>query len=105
MAFSCLEVPDLAPVEVLDLSDLMGWRLSSQRPLNLLCVSAVSISNLWRCVLLPADLPEAEKLALSLCCHHDRPTAWKTIFFECLSSGKHFLEQVLVSHLKRTKAR
>lgn len=43
------------------------------------------------------DLPEAEKLALSLCYHKDRPSIWKTIYFECLSSGKHFLEQVLVS--------
>jgi len=48
-------------------------------------------------VSLSADLPEAEKLALSLCCHKDRPSIWKTIYFECLSSGKHFLEQVLVS--------
>lgn len=46
---------------------------------------------------LPADLPEAEKLALSLCFHNDRPSIWKTIYFECLSRGKHFLEQVLVS--------
>ncbi|MED6236556.1 hypothetical protein ATANTOWER_010927, partial [Ataeniobius toweri] len=45
------------------------------------------------------DLSEAEKLALSLCCHSDRPSAWRTIFFECLSSGKHFLEQVLVTGL------
>lgn len=45
----------------------------------------------------PVELPEAEKLALSLCCHRDRPSVWKTIYFECLSSGKHFLEQVLVS--------
>lgn len=43
------------------------------------------------------ELPEAEKLMLGLCCHGDRPTAWKAIYFECLSSGKHFLEQVLVS--------
>lgn len=43
------------------------------------------------------DLPESEKLALSLCCHKDRPSVWKTIYFECLSSGKHFLEQVVVS--------
>lgn len=42
-------------------------------------------------------LPEAEKLTLSLCCHKDRPSIWKTVYFECLSSGKHFLEQVLVS--------
>ena len=42
------------------------------------------------------DLPEAERLVLSLCCHEDRQLAWKTTYFECLSSGKHFLEQVLV---------
>lgn len=45
------------------------------------------------------ELPEAEKLTLSLCCHKDRPSIWKTIYFECLSSGKHFLEQVLVTAL------
>lgn len=44
-----------------------------------------------------AELPESERLALSLCCHQDHPFMWKTIYFECLSSGKHFLEQVLVS--------
>ncbi|KAM9340967.1 zinc finger FYVE domain-containing protein 26 [Symphorus nematophorus] len=49
------------------------------------------------------DLPEAEKLALSLCCHKDRPSVWKTIYFECLSSGKHFLEQVLVTALDLIK--
>uniref|UniRef100_A0A667YLE1 Zinc finger FYVE domain-containing protein 26 n=1 Tax=Myripristis murdjan TaxID=586833 RepID=A0A667YLE1_9TELE len=50
-----------------------------------------------------ADLPEAEKLTLSLCCHGDRPSIWKTIYFECLSSGKHFLEQVLVTALDLIK--
>ncbi|CAN9501956.1 unnamed protein product [Ophioblennius macclurei] len=49
------------------------------------------------------ELPEAEKLALSLCCHQDRPSVWKTIYFECLSSGKHFLEQVLVTALDLIK--
>ncbi|KAM6969170.1 zinc finger FYVE domain-containing protein 26 [Tautogolabrus adspersus] len=49
------------------------------------------------------DLPEAEKLALSLCSHKDRPSVWKTIYFECLSSGKHFLEQVLVTALDLMK--
>ncbi|KAM3871059.1 zinc finger FYVE domain-containing protein 26 [Diretmus argenteus] len=49
------------------------------------------------------DLPEAEKLALSLCCHSDRPSIWKAIYFECLSSGKHFLEQVLVTGLDLIK--
>lgn len=45
----------------------------------------------------PVHLPEAERLMLSLCCHEDRPAVWKMIYFEALSSGKHFLEQVLVS--------
>ncbi|CAL9686821.1 unnamed protein product [Knipowitschia caucasica] len=49
------------------------------------------------------DLPEAQKLTLSLCCHKDRPPIWKTIYFECLSSGKHFLEQVLVTALDLIK--
>ncbi|KAJ4921349.1 hypothetical protein JOQ06_021873 [Pogonophryne albipinna] len=49
------------------------------------------------------ELPEAEKLALSLCCHKDRPSIWKTIYFECLSSGKHFLEQVLITALDLIK--
>ncbi|XP_071354919.1 zinc finger FYVE domain-containing protein 26 isoform X2 [Trachinotus anak] len=49
------------------------------------------------------ELPEAEKLALGLCCHKDRPSIWKTIYFECLSSGKHFLEQVLVTALDLIK--
>ncbi|KAF7655467.1 hypothetical protein LDENG_00055630, partial [Lucifuga dentata] len=49
------------------------------------------------------DLPEAEKLALSLCCHGDHTSIWKTIYFECLSSGKHFLEQVLITALDLIK--
>ncbi|KAM9355627.1 LOW QUALITY PROTEIN: zinc finger FYVE domain-containing protein 26 [Pholidichthys leucotaenia] len=49
------------------------------------------------------ELPEAEKLALALCCHKDRPSIWKTIYFECLNSGKHFLEQVLVTALDLIK--
>lgn len=46
------------------------------------------------------DLPESEKLTLSLCLHKDRSSAWKAIYFECLSRGRHFLEQVLVSTLR-----
>uniref|UniRef100_H3BXK2 Zinc finger FYVE domain-containing protein 26 n=1 Tax=Tetraodon nigroviridis TaxID=99883 RepID=H3BXK2_TETNG len=49
------------------------------------------------------ELPESEKLTLSLCCHKDRPSVWKAIYFECLSSGKHFLEQVLVTALDLIK--
>ncbi|XP_077586758.1 zinc finger FYVE domain-containing protein 26 [Stigmatopora nigra] len=51
----------------------------------------------------PAGFPEAEKLALSLCCHGERSPAWKTIYFEGLGSGKHFLEQVLVTALDLIK--
>ncbi|XP_077477383.1 zinc finger FYVE domain-containing protein 26 [Stigmatopora argus] len=51
----------------------------------------------------PARLPEAEKLALSLCCHGERSSAWKMIYFEGLGSGKHFLEQVLVTALDLIK--
>ncbi|XP_062851780.1 zinc finger FYVE domain-containing protein 26 [Trichomycterus rosablanca] len=49
------------------------------------------------------DLPEAERLMLALCCHSDRRVAWKAIYFECLSSGKHFLEQVVVTGLDLIK--
>lgn len=49
------------------------------------------------------DLPEAQKLTLSLCYHNDRPSIWKTIYFECLSSGKHFLEQVMITALDLIK--
>ncbi|XP_051942966.1 zinc finger FYVE domain-containing protein 26 isoform X5 [Hippocampus zosterae] len=50
-----------------------------------------------------AHLPELEKLALGLCCHGDRPSAWQMIYFECLSSGKHFLELVMVTALDLIK--
>lgn len=56
---------------------------------------APNLLSPWSCDLV--DLPESEKLTLSLCCCGDRPSAWKAIYFECLTSGKHFLEQVLVS--------
>ncbi|XP_055017123.1 zinc finger FYVE domain-containing protein 26 isoform X2 [Boleophthalmus pectinirostris] len=49
------------------------------------------------------ELPEAQKLTLTLCSHKDRPSIWKTIYFECLNSGKHFLEQVLVTALDLIK--
>lgn len=49
------------------------------------------------------DLPEAQKLTLSLSSHKDRPSIWKTIYFECLSSGKHFLEQVMITALDLIK--
>uniref|UniRef100_A0A8C9WWW7 Zinc finger FYVE domain-containing protein 26 n=1 Tax=Sander lucioperca TaxID=283035 RepID=A0A8C9WWW7_SANLU len=67
------------------------------------CDSTLSTYFLYFYIPLLVDLPEAEKLALSLCCHKDRPSIWKTIYFECLSSGKHFLEQVLVTALDLIK--
>ncbi|MGH0143881.1 UNVERIFIED_CONTAM: hypothetical protein FKN15_044643 [Acipenser sinensis] len=45
-----------------------------------------------------AELSEAEKVILALFSLCDRTSAWKTIYFDCLSSGKHFLEQVLELH-------
>uniref|UniRef100_A0AAR2J1K8 Zinc finger FYVE domain-containing protein 26 n=1 Tax=Pygocentrus nattereri TaxID=42514 RepID=A0AAR2J1K8_PYGNA len=50
-----------------------------------------------------ANLPEAERLMLGLCTQSDRPAVWKAMYFECLSSGKHFLEQVLVTGLDLIK--
>ncbi|XP_041095786.1 zinc finger FYVE domain-containing protein 26-like [Polyodon spathula] len=50
-----------------------------------------------------AELSEAEKVFLALFSHCDRTSAWKTIYFDCLSSGKHFLEQVLVTALSLMK--
>ncbi|XP_058843286.1 zinc finger FYVE domain-containing protein 26-like isoform X1 [Acipenser ruthenus] len=50
-----------------------------------------------------AELSEAEKVILALFSHCDRTSAWKTIYFDCLSSGKHFLEQVLVTALSLMK--
>ncbi|XP_075904789.1 zinc finger FYVE domain-containing protein 26 isoform X2 [Nelusetta ayraudi] len=52
---------------------------------------------------LQVELPESERLALSLSCHQDHPFMWKNVYFECLSSGKHFLEQVLVTALDLIK--
>lgn len=54
----------------------------------------VTMLMLHHCFLV--ELPEAEKLMLALCCHDDRRAAWKAFYFESLSSGKHFLEQLVV---------
>ncbi|XP_062324940.1 zinc finger FYVE domain-containing protein 26 isoform X2 [Osmerus eperlanus] len=78
------------------------FRPHSHTALSLYCSTALRLQRDRLLRNAPAtheDLPEAEKLLLSLCCHGDRPSAWKTIYFECLSSGKHFLEQVLVTAL------
>ncbi|XP_051507535.1 zinc finger FYVE domain-containing protein 26-like isoform X2 [Myxocyprinus asiaticus] len=49
------------------------------------------------------DLPDLERVMLGLCCHDDKRLVWKAIYFECLSSGKHFLEQVLLTGLDLIK--
>lgn len=51
-----------------------------------------------------ADLHDQERVMLGLCCHDDKRLVWKAIYFECLSSGKHFLEQVLVGVCKQRPA-
>uniref|UniRef100_A0A671QY78 Zinc finger FYVE domain-containing protein 26 n=1 Tax=Sinocyclocheilus anshuiensis TaxID=1608454 RepID=A0A671QY78_9TELE len=49
------------------------------------------------------DLPDLERVMLGLCCHSDKRLVWKAIYFECLSTGKHFLEQVLLTGLDLIK--
>ncbi|XP_050981696.1 zinc finger FYVE domain-containing protein 26 [Labeo rohita] len=49
------------------------------------------------------DLPDLERVMLGLCCHGDKHLVWKAIYFECLSTGKHFLEQVLLTGLDLIK--
>ncbi|MBN3313649.1 ZFY26 protein, partial [Atractosteus spatula] len=49
------------------------------------------------------ELSEAEKGLLALFSHCDRTSAWQTIYFDCHSSGKHFLEQVLLTALSLIK--
>ncbi|XP_015206656.2 zinc finger FYVE domain-containing protein 26 isoform X1 [Lepisosteus oculatus] len=49
------------------------------------------------------ELYEAEKGLLGLFSHCDRTSAWQTIYFDCHSSGKHFLEQVLLTALSLIK--
>ncbi|XP_066550908.1 zinc finger FYVE domain-containing protein 26 isoform X2 [Amia ocellicauda] len=50
-----------------------------------------------------AELSEVEKVMLELFSHCERTSAWKTIYFDCVSNGKHFLEQVLVTALSLIK--
>ncbi|XP_072533407.1 zinc finger FYVE domain-containing protein 26 isoform X2 [Salminus brasiliensis] len=80
-------------------------RPQSQTLLTLYCSTALRLlrDGLLREAPHTQDLPEAERVMLGLCCHSDRPTVWKAMYFECLSSGKHFLEQVLVTGLDLIK--
>ncbi|KAF7710798.1 hypothetical protein HF521_009670 [Silurus meridionalis] len=87
---------------------LMGCLLRPQSHTLLMryCATALQLSRdrlLQNPTHTQVDLPEAERLMLGLCCHGERPDAWKAIYFECLSSGKHFLEQVLVTGLNLIK--
>ncbi|KAG7334503.1 hypothetical protein KOW79_002910 [Hemibagrus wyckioides] len=87
---------------------VMGCLLRPQDHTLLLryCATALRLSRdrlLQDAAHTQVDLPEAERLMLGLCCHGDRHAAWKAIYFECLSSGKHFLEQVLVTGLDLIK--
>ncbi|KAB5582167.1 hypothetical protein PHYPO_G00184050 [Pangasianodon hypophthalmus] len=115
----------LAPCAVAELEQLWAglWRaregpLSEERVLGCLlrpqshtllmgyCATTLRLSRdrlLQDATHTQVDLPEAERLMLGLCCNGDRHAAWKAIYFECLSSGKHFLEQVLVTGLDLIK--
>nr|XP_033807345.1 zinc finger FYVE domain-containing protein 26 isoform X2 [Geotrypetes seraphini] len=46
---------------------------------------------------------DPERVVLSLFTNPQQTNPWKTMFFYCLSSGKHFLEQVLVTALALMK--
>ncbi|KAG8560415.1 hypothetical protein GDO81_014969 [Engystomops pustulosus] len=49
------------------------------------------------------ELADTDKAALSLFCDREQETPWKKIYFYSLSSGKHFLEQVLLTSLALLK--
>ena len=40
---------------------------------------------------------DAERAVMALFLDREPTSSWKTAYFYCLSSSKHFLEQVLVS--------
>ncbi|XP_030626827.1 zinc finger FYVE domain-containing protein 26 [Chanos chanos] len=81
-------------------------RPQGQTLLSLYCSTALKLLRdqlLREALHTQVDLPEAERVMLGLCCHSDRPSAWKAIYFDCLSNSKHFLEQVLVTGLDLIK--
>ncbi|XP_030071386.1 zinc finger FYVE domain-containing protein 26 isoform X2 [Microcaecilia unicolor] len=51
----------------------------------------------------PSEQSDAERVVLALFSNPQQKNPWKTMFFYCLSSGKHFLEQVLVTALALMK--
>ncbi|XP_052041534.1 zinc finger FYVE domain-containing protein 26 [Apodemus sylvaticus] len=51
----------------------------------------------------PPDPPDPERAMLALFSTPEPAHAWKTAFFYCLSTNKHFLEQILVTALTLLK--
>ncbi|XP_066536111.1 zinc finger FYVE domain-containing protein 26 [Hoplias malabaricus] len=87
---------------------VMGCLLRPQSQTLLIQYSSAALRLLQNMLLretphTQADLPEAERVVLGFCCHSNRLAVWKAIYFECLGSGKHFLEQVLVTGLDLIK--
>ncbi|XP_055026367.2 zinc finger FYVE domain-containing protein 26 isoform X2 [Misgurnus anguillicaudatus] len=81
-------------------------RPQNQALLKTYCATAVKLLKeklLREAPHMQADLPDHERVMLGLCCHDDKRLVWKAIYFECLSSGKHFLEQVLLTGLDLIK--
>nr|AHH02828.1 zinc finger FYVE domain-containing protein 26 [Danio rerio] len=87
---------------------ILGCLLRPQSQALLMAYSSTALRLLKDKLLAEAphtqvDLPDLERVMLGLCCHKDKRLAWKAIYFECLSSGKHFLEQVLLTGLDLIK--
>ncbi|KAG8449729.1 hypothetical protein GDO86_016392, partial [Hymenochirus boettgeri] len=49
------------------------------------------------------ELSYSERAIIALFCDPEQPNPWKTVYFYCLSTGKHFLEQVLLTALALLK--
>ncbi|XP_059373273.1 zinc finger FYVE domain-containing protein 26-like isoform X2 [Carassius carassius] len=87
---------------------ILGCLLRPQGQALLMAYSSTALRLLKEKLLREAphtqvDLPDLERVMLGLCCHVDKRLVWKAIYFECLSTGKHFLEQVLLTGLDLIK--
>ncbi|XP_051504260.1 zinc finger FYVE domain-containing protein 26 isoform X2 [Myxocyprinus asiaticus] len=87
---------------------ILGCLLRPQGQALLMAYSSTALRLLKEKLLREAphsevNLPDLERVMLGLCCHDDKRLVWKAIYFECLSSGKHFLEQVLLTGLDLIK--
>ncbi|KAE8587814.1 hypothetical protein XENTR_v10022121 [Xenopus tropicalis] len=49
------------------------------------------------------ELSDSERAILALFCDPEQVNPWKTAYFYCLSTGKHFLEQILLTALALLK--